>query len=507
MTILLLLFTIPFLYKYFFWLYVFQLKEYRFDRTKEYLETPQWKKALLPKTFFLELFLFFALIFYTFSDGSISTYTIFLIFLSLNIFYLFKISKKNYFLPKFTFRSLLIVFVSLLLLVWIFYFLPKIVLFLAIVPYLLIIISNILTLPLIIYKKNKFINKAILKSKSIKKPIKIWITWSYWKSSVKEYLAFLLWNIWKTLSTPENINTEMWVSSIILNKLDDKYDYFVAEMWAYRIWEIKALWEIVNHKYWFLTAIWTQHIWLFWSQENIKKGKSEIALKVLENNWILYVNWDNENIKNTNFSKKLKIVKYWISEDCHAFSKIIWFKDNFLEFKFNYKEQKYLLKTNLLWEHNIINLTWILAFLIDIWIDINLVKHSLLNLPNPKHTLDVIKNWDLTIIDDTYNLSVDWLLAWIETLKYFEWKKILILDDILELWKDSEKIHYDLWKKIWDLNIFENILFIWTNYKENFIKWLINSSFKKENILNDLSGINSWILLFEWRWARKYIDI
>lgn len=520
------LFFFTFICRYLFWSYVFQLKEYRFDRLKEYMQTPQWKRALFSKIFFLEisLFLVFCLSFlvsYLFNNiiFSVICYWILLLyFIIIWFFYMWKIWLRKVIHPKNTQRQLVLYFLSFLILFlifWSFYLFDSIesifsyfvIFFLLIFPYLIIFISNFLILPLVNYQREKIINNAKMKSKNNKNTIKIWVTWSFWKSSVKEYLSFLLWNIWKTLSTPENINTEMWVSNIILQKLDEGFEYFVAEMWAYKVWEIKTLWEIVNHKYWFLTAIWTQHIWLFWSQENIIKGKSEIALKVLENDGVLYVNWDNENIKKTNFDKKLKLVKYWITNKNDAKSEIIWYNEGFLEFRFVYKEKDILLKTNLLWDHNILNITWVLAFLTDLWIDFDLIKDSLLKLPKPKHTLDVIKNKDFTIIDDTYNLSIDGLFAWIDTLNIFQWEKILILDDILELWKDSKKIHFELWEKLWKSWKIDKFLYVWENYKKEFIDWLISSWFDKESILKDLLNISEkWILLFEGRKAKKYID-
>ena len=39
--------TLPVLYKLLFWFYVIQLKEYRWDRFKEYLLTPQWNSAII----------------------------------------------------------------------------------------------------------------------------------------------------------------------------------------------------------------------------------------------------------------------------------------------------------------------------------------------------------------------------------------------------------------------------------------------------------------------------
>jgi hypothetical protein len=54
---------LPILYKLFFWLYTIQLKEYRWDRYKEYLTTLQGKQAIFNKLNYLEvLFLILAII-------------------------------------------------------------------------------------------------------------------------------------------------------------------------------------------------------------------------------------------------------------------------------------------------------------------------------------------------------------------------------------------------------------------------------------------------------------
>jgi hypothetical protein len=40
------------------------------------------------------------------------------------------------------------------------------------------------------------------------------------------------------------------------------------------------------------------------------KAKSEVAMKVLENNGILYINRDNKRIRELKFNKRLKVVRY-----------------------------------------------------------------------------------------------------------------------------------------------------------------------------------------------------
>ena len=516
---LLILSIFPFLYKYSFWFYAIQLKEYRGDRFREYIWTKQWKSAILNIWSVLEVCLFLIFLFLVSFLSEISpyiTYKISIIFLMLeNIFVIYKIYKWSIKKPKLTLRLILTVSILLLLLIAgflffnyydLFNFIYFYILFLFIFTPLIIFFVIFLSLPLVNYLKKKKIEKAIKKSIYITNPIKVWVTWSYGKSSVKESLSSILEQDWKTLKTPENVNSELWVSDIVLNKISDEYKYFVAEMWAYKKWEIDTLWKIVNHKYWFLTAIWNQHIALFGSQKNIIDWKSEIANSVLKNNWILYINWDNEFIREIKFDKNLNIVRYW-SFDADANFKIKEINDWKTIFSFNYKDIKEDFETNLLWKHNIINLSWVIAFCYDIWLSTEKIRKYLKNIKSPKSTLNMIKKDNLILIDDTYNLSRDWLYAWLDSISNLTWEKILVSDDILELWKDAKKVHYEAWKYISSQKKVKKVLFCWVNYKDDFIKWLLDWWYDENNILEDLYKIeDNSIILFEWLHAKKYLD-
>lgn len=529
---------LPILYRLFFWLYVIQLKEYRWDRFKEYISTKQGKSALFNIFFVIELIL---LIFYLFiwwiylswniyyiAFWGIAYQMMFYYLILLNIFVIWKIFRKKLLKPKITGRLLVlfsIIFTWITInLYWIYIFNLWNYIYLYILSIFLlmpaiIFFYNFISLPLVNYKKNKQINAAIIKSSTSfgeeTKQIKIWITWSYWKSSIKEFLASILKQDWNTLKTPENQNTEMSVSNLILNKLSSKYKYFIAEMGAYKIWEVSLLWKIANHKYWFLTAIWTQHIALFGNQENIRIWKSEIAESVLKNNWILYINWNNKQIRKLKFSKNLNIVKYWKSEKSDAIYSILKEKDWKTEFNFEYKKINSIFEVNIIWEHNILNLTWVIACCIDLGLSSKDIKKYLKNLNPPKNSLEIIKKTNLKLIENTYNLSLWWLYAGFDLVKKQEEKeKILILDDVLELWKIAEIKHYEIWKKIAKEKIFKEVLFVWVNYRESFVKGLLENWFKKENIFSPLNHplqegdiTEKTLILFMGRGGKKYFDI
>lgn len=104
----------------------------------------------------------------------------------------------------------------------------------------------------------------------------IGITGSYAKTSTKEILAHILSEKFKTGKTWGTNNTLIGVAKTILFKLPRQTQVFVVEMGAYKIGEINAICRLVRPKIGILTGINQQHLGLFGSQENIVKAKSEL---------------------------------------------------------------------------------------------------------------------------------------------------------------------------------------------------------------------------------------
>ncbi|MDP2090846.1 MAG: Mur ligase family protein [Candidatus Gracilibacteria bacterium] len=516
---LLLLFSfLPLFNKLNFWLYVIQLKEYRWDRFKEYISTNQGNSALINMWSILEfIILLFSVYLYFDPIFEILVYPVVYYFLIIqSIFVLRKLIKHKILKPKYTSRILMIksifIFTYLLGLFCIVYFnkanyIYSYTLITYIILPFILFVFNTLTIPIVNKKKNNIINKAIELSNTYNNSIKVGITGSYGKSSVKEYLSSILEQDGTTLKTPENVNTEMGVAELIIKNLNNTYKYFIAEMGAYRIGEIDLLGKIVNHKYGFLTAIGNQHLGLFGSIDNIKKGKSEIINSVIKNKGTLYINWNNEGIRDIIFGNKLNIIKYGSYNGSDTNFEILSVKEGITKFNFEYKGVKSIFYVPLIGEHNIINISGVLAFCYDMSFKTSDLIKYLKNIKSPNNTLSIVKHNNLTLIDDTYNLSEDGLFAGLEALSSFDGIKILLLDDILELGANASKIHYEIGEKIAKGKYVDKIMYVGVNYKSDIIKGLIKGGFDKNNLLNKLSSeLNDEIILFEGRNAGKYID-
>lgn len=535
----LLLSILPLYYKYSFWLYLLQLKEYRYDRMKEYLWTYQGRKTLFHPICIVEgvlLFCWVIIIIWYFSQYSNALGGIFLLiciefsllFLVLySLFVAYKVLKHNYKKPIKTSRLFLTIFTTwwiLALILWfgfitffdnfLFFWLVFFCLFFA--P-AIILFANFLLIPVANTMKEKKYSYARKIIQTDKECIKIGITGSFGKSSVKEYLAHILSSQGKTLKTPENINTELGISDFIQrNFRKNTFKYFVCEMWAYKRWEIQKMWEIVEHQHGFLTAIGTQHIALFGSQENIKKGKSEIALSPSMQEGRVYANIDSEEAKKLDFSlyPRAEIITYGLEKNADVFWEIVKISQSGTKFRLHFwnnildrKKDVFSFSTNLIGRHHISNLAGVISFCLQEWMWEEEIQESLLSLPLPDHTLSIIKQDSVTLIDDSYNLSQESLMSGIEVLSHFQWEKILVLDDILELGTRANETHKELAKKIVKDKIIDTIFYVWENYKEYFFIGLREAWFPSSKIVSKLEKTTKKrAILFEWRRSQKYLQ-
>jgi len=157
-----------------------------------------------------------------------------------------------------------------------------------------------------------------------------------------------------------------------------------------------------------------------------------------------------------------------------------------------------------------LNLAWIIWYCLENWLNKQEIQTWIKAIKIPKWAKDIqnYKIWDinLKIIDDTHNLSFHSIKSSLDMIKDEKAEKILVLDDILELWKDSEKVHRDLGKIISKSKI-DKIIALWINYKEYLISSLLKKWFKKENIISEIKNIEKdTIILFQWKKSKIILN-
>ncbi len=152
----------------------------------------------------------------------------------------------------------------------------------------------IVSLLAIVFKAPTYIAKEVLyrraarKRREMKDLTVIGITGSYGKSSTKEFLAHILSRKFNVLKTPANVNTEAGIARFMLDYLLPRHQVFVAEIGAYRRGEIKKAARFLGPKIGILTGISEQHMALFGSLENTKRAKFELIESLPEDGFALF---------------------------------------------------------------------------------------------------------------------------------------------------------------------------------------------------------------------------
>lgn len=438
-----------------FWVALWQLKEYRFDRVFIHLkETQQGKSLLFSKDSNLKWFIIFAYILVLINDIPPLPYQI--IITIIFSFYAFLVFKEVYLRlfkrPVFTFKALVITFLTLLS-IFLLFQIPLIDKFVW-----LILLDRIISLvigffvflfsfPTELYRDFK-IEKAIKKIKAQKKLLVIGVTGSYGKSSTKEYVGQILENKFEVVKTKGTNNTPIGIANTILSDLKNDTQVFVVEMGAYKKGEIKDMCQIVQPKIGVLTAVSYQHASLFGNLKNTSAAKYELV-EALPSDGLALFNGNNEDV--CNLYKKTKIKKVLYKSFLNKPS-----KTDAAIYAFNvktYKEQiafdVFLKGQKLRFEAPLVGIQNIENILPGIFIADYLgmskaqIKKAVAMLyPLPK-TMNIHKNSNgAVLVDDTFNANPDAILAALQYMKIYKGKKILVLQPMIELGKNAKNEHY-----------------------------------------------------------------
>lgn len=253
--------------------------------------------------------------------------------------------------------------------------------------------------------------------------IKVGITGSYGKTSVKNILAAMLSEKYKVLATPESYNTPMGIARTV-NENTEKYDVFIAEMGARKRGDIAELCEIVQPTISILTGVCEQHVESFGSINNILATKREI---IRGTNGIVYVGEDENTKKiteqNVVFIGDENYKELQCSAEGTSFTMVLpWKKISILT-----------VKTKLLGEHTAKNILLAASVALELGVSAEQIVSACERLDYVPHRLQVIhaKN-GLTVLDDSYNANIKSVAEAVKVLRYFGGKKVVVTPGIVE---------------------------------------------------------------------------
>ena len=290
-------------------------------------------------------------------------------------------------------------------------------------------LANIINYPIEELGRRYYINDAKKILKQMPNLLVIGVTGSYGKTSIKNYLEKVLSKNYNVLVTPKNYNTTMGVVKTIREELKPVHQVFICEMGATKLGDIKEICDLVNPQIGIITAVGPQHLESFKSIENVLKTKMELADSVWKNKGMVFLNGENEYLK--------EHYKNVISKDKNLKkkSKLYTAKDI---------DKKYTI--NLLGKQNLINIAGVIDIAEYMKISQKDIVSQVKKIRNVEHRLELIERGNMNIIDDSYNSNPVSSKYAIDALCEFKGKNIIVTPGLIELGKEEEKYNREFAK-------------------------------------------------------------
>ena len=309
---------------------------------------------------------------------------------------------------------------------------------------ILVPLSNLINKPVEKAVQNRYINDAKRILSECPTLHKVGITGSYGKTSMKFYLDELLNSQYNTLKTPESFNTPMGVTITIRRDLKPTHEYFICEMGARRVHEIKELCGIADPHDGIITSVGPQHLETFGSIENVVNTKFELADHVKAKGGKIYLNGDNELIRKK-APEYPNAVLYGLNEGNHYRGTDISVSDRGTEFTVTAPDgetKRFSMK--LLGEHNVQNVLGAIAYAHGTGISLEKLTLPVKRIAAVPHRLQLLdKGGNMTFIDDAYNSNPSGCRAALNVLGLFDACRILVTPGMVELGAKQEELNFE----------------------------------------------------------------
>lgn len=286
----------------------------------------------------------------------------------------------------------------------------------------------------------------------------IGITGTNGKTTTKELTAAVLSKKYNIIYTQGNFNNHLGLPLTVLRIKPDT-EMAVVEMGANHPNEIAQLCTIANPDFGIITNIGKAHLEGFGSFEGVVKTKNELYDFIRNKNGRLFVNHDNE-----------LLMQLSNGIDSHTYG-----KDNNADIKASIvSSNPYLIinwdgdeiKTNLVGDYNFENVMAAISVGCYFNIEKSLIIEALENYTPTNNRSQYIKSEKNEIVMDAYNANPVSMHHAIKNFRNISSENtLLILGDMRELGKDSEKEHQTIINLIKELK-FENVILVGNEFKK-----------------------------------------
>jgi len=420
---------------------------------------------------------------------------------------------------KYTLKIKLITALSLLLILFMAFFISKIfsnnpykmivlVLSFALglyISYIFLIIINTLLYPVDIFVKELMVFFAKNKLRKLNNIKIIGIAGSYGKTGMKDLVATVLSEKYQVVKTPESFNTPIGIATTILNKINRKTEILIVEMGEYYPGDIKNICSIALPQISVITGINEAHLERLKSIDNSIRTIFEISQN-MKSGGILLMNGKDKYIKN-NYKKFVSDQK-------------IYFYSSKGKIEFNEDAPGYIYQKlffPILGEYNLDKIDGVIYLAKKLGLTTQEIDNGLKKIKTPAHRLQPVLNREknILVIDDSYNGNPDGVEEGIKTLALFKKRrKIFITPGLVEIGSKSRDVHQRIGKRLND--VVDLVILVKNSVTSYIEEGLINAGFNKNNIIwfdsmmeaqNNLGSIlkSGDVILFQNDWPDNYV--
>ncbi len=263
------------------------------------------------------------------------------------------------------------------------------------------------------------------------------ITGSYGKTTTKYYLKQILSQKHSVLMSDKSYNTPMGLCRVINTKLNDGYEYFIAEFGAAKKGDIEELMKMVKPDIGILLNIGVQHLETFKTKENIKIEKSKILNMLEDGNIGIY---SSEYITENEITSNIKKINVASPKGYQIFN--VKYNYQNTSFDVHYKNELILdVTTNLFGINNAKNLYMAITTAHTLGISVDEIKKVISTMRNYDSRGIITKVDNITVIDNSFNSNPEGAFNNINSLNNISCKKIIITPGFVELGELSLQSH------------------------------------------------------------------
>ena len=324
--------------------------------------------------------------------------------------------------------------------------------------------------------------------------IRIGITGSYGKTSVKVILYTILSQKYNVLSTPASFNTPMGLTRVIRERLEPAHQIFLAEMGARHKQDIKELTDFIQPTIGVLTSVGPQHLDTFKTLDTIINTKYDL-IRALPKDGFAVFNGDNDICADL-YEKTQSTPKAIIGKaNSDAWAEDVKLSAQGSSFTLCLKDGARIpCQTRMLGAHNISNILLACAVGRHLGLSGVQLQRGVAMLQPVEHRLQLLKSaGGVTVIDDAFNANPRGAKAALDVLRKFPGRRIIVTPGMVELGEKEDEFNREFGRAM--ASAADICVLIGKKHSKPIQEGLLSAGYPQQNmhVFASLSDATAWL--------------